>query len=612
MTGKVLNLTELIVPDQIGTEIARKWVEWNMFRAPKVADWDEVRRYVYATDTTKTSNSKLPWKNKTTIPKLCQIRDNLHANYIASLFPNRKWLLWEAANKDASAIEKKNAITNYMSWVISQDSFKSEIAKCVLDYIDYGNAFGTVDWTDQRTETDDKTQVGYVGPSIQRISPLDIVFNPTASTFESSPKIIRSLVSLGEIKDRLRSMSPSEDQDAWKDLYQYLRNLRQHVHDQVGTELHVKDAYYNVDGFGTYRQYLESNYVEVLTFYGDLYDYETDTLLKNHKIMVVDRHKVISKKPNPSYFGFPPIFHVGWRKRQDNLWAMGPLDNLVGLQYRIDHIENLKADVFDLITFPPLKIKGYVEPFTWGPFQHIHVGDDGDVEMLAPPFQVLQANVEIENLQRLMEEMAGSPKEAMGFRSPGEKTKYEVQRLENAASRIFQNKIGQFEEQFVERLLNALLELARRNLSSALSIPVFDNEYNITVFTELSPLDLTGAGRVKPIAARHFAERAELVQNLTAFFGSQIGMDQAVKEHFSSVQTAKLFEDLLDLTDYGIVQPYVRISEMADAQRLLNASQQQVQGEAMAPNGIFPGGEDPMPEEMMPQGQPQPQPEGPV
>ena len=35
-----------------------------------------------------------------------------------------------------------------------------------------------------------------------------------------------------------------------------------------------------------------------------------------------------------------------------------------------------------------------------------------------------------------MEEMAGAPKEAMGFRSPGEKTAYEVQRMENAASQV--------------------------------------------------------------------------------------------------------------------------------------------------------------------------------
>jgi hypothetical protein len=27
---------------------------------------------------------------------------------------------------------------------------------------------------------------------------------------------------------------------------------------------------------------------------------------------------------------------------------MGPLDNLVGLQYRIDHLENAKADALDL------------------------------------------------------------------------------------------------------------------------------------------------------------------------------------------------------------------------------------------------------------------------
>ena len=39
----------------------------------------------------------------------------------------------------------------------------------------------------------------------------------------------------------------------------------------------------------------------------------------------------------------------------------------------------MHADVFDLITFPPLKIKGYVEDFEWGPFARIYVGEEGDV-----------------------------------------------------------------------------------------------------------------------------------------------------------------------------------------------------------------------------------------
>src|SRR5690606_7291108 len=134
---------------------------------------------------------------------------------------------------------------------------------------------------------------------------------------------------------------------------------------------------------------LESNYCEVLTFYGDIYDENTDTLLKNHVIKVVDRHKVFSKRVNPSHFGTAPIWHAGWRVRPDNLWAMGPLDNLVGMQYRIDHLENMKADVFDLIAYPPLAIRGYVDEFEWGPFEKIFLGDEGQIDVLSPDVQAL-------------------------------------------------------------------------------------------------------------------------------------------------------------------------------------------------------------------------------
>jgi hypothetical protein len=113
-----------------------------------------------------------------------------------------------------------------------------------------------------------------------------------------------------------------------------------------------------------------------------------------------------------------------------------------------------------------------------------------------------------------MEEMAGAPKEAMGFRSPGEKTKYEVQRLENAASRVFQNKINQFEE-IVEPLMNAMLELARRNMSGTMTIKVFNDEFKTSSFQSLTVEDITGIGRIKPVAARHFAEQADLIQNVT-------------------------------------------------------------------------------------------------
>jgi hypothetical protein len=589
VSGKTMDLSELIVPDQLGTTIANNFIKWDTLRANKVVAWKEVQQYIYATDTTQTTNSKLPWNNKTTLPKLCQIRDNLYANYIATMFPKRKWLVWEGDDQESQVKDKKDTIESYMSWVIDRTSFKKEVNKLVLDYIDYGNCFATVEWVDGTVELPDRSQVGYTGPMLRRVNPLDIVFNPISPTFDESPKIIRTLVSLGEVKKFLEKQSANTDElDVNQKIYEYLREFRQsYLQASVDNDIAVKDNLFQIAGFTDFRSYLQSNYVELLTFYGDLYDYETDTLYENHVITVADRHKVLSKKPNPSFFGQAPIYHAGWRVRQDNLWAMGPLDNLVGMQYRIDHLENLKADVFDLIAFPPLKIKGYVEDFKWGPFEQIVVGDDGDVEVLSPAVQALNADLQIDRLQMQMEEMAGAPKEAMGFRTPGEKTMYEVQRLENAAARIFQNKVAQFEQTMIEPLLNAMLEMARRKMS-AQTIRVFDNEFEVVRFQNLTKTDITGTGRIRPMAAQHFAERANQIQNITNFFQTLVQADPDIKLHWSSIKLAKLTEDLMDLDTQDLVEPFIRITEQADAQRMLASHQEQLAMEGSVRPGLFP------------------------
>jgi len=590
MVGKVLELTDILKPDELGSAIGNKWIEWNMFRQTKLTDWTETRKYIFATDTTKTTNHKLPWNNKTTIPKLCQIRDNLFANYVATMFPPTQstWLSWEADNPSDQELSKARSIESYMQFVVDQTNVKLELEKLVLDYIDYGNAFAMPEWLDETVELEDgTTQAGYVGPGIRRISPLDIVFNPTAPSFRSSPKIIRSLLTMGEVKDLIQkgTITDDEKQEA-NELWSYLTGIRESVRNHTGRVIVEKDALYQVDGFGSFEDYLRDDLVEVLTFYGDFFDHSTGEFFKNHIITVADRHKVISKRPNPSIFGYAPIYHVGWRNRQDNLWAMGPLDNLVGMQYRIDHLENLKADIYDLTAYPVVFIRGYVEDFEWGPLERIYGGDDGQVELVAPDVQALQANFEITNLEAKMEEMAGAPKEALGFRTPGEKTAFEVQRLENAASRIFQTRSAQFEQQMTEPLLNGMLELARRNLTSE-TIRLFDTEFNVATFQQLTVEDITGSGRIRPKAAQHFAEKANLIQNLNNFFGSPLGANEDVQMHISGIKLAKLVEELLEIENRELVQPYVRLSERADAQRQAAAQEELFAEELRTPTGLF-------------------------
>ncbi len=590
MAGKVIKLEGVLEPDHMAQSIANSYISWKMGRAAKETAWTEVRQYIYATDTTTTTNAKLPWKNKTTTPKLAQIRENLYANYYATLFPKREWLEWEAGDDESDNPEKKAKIENYMFWVTDQPEFYTEIQKLILDYIDYGNVIAGTDWYDETVELKDGiVKRGFTGPVPVRISPLDIVFNPIAPSFASSPKIVRTIVTLGELKDMVERMAmyPEQAVDS-KKMFEYLRDYRQHASTAAGIgDLSEKDSYLMVDGFTSYRHYLDSDYVEVLTFYGDAYDRENDKLYKNHIITVVDRHKLISIRPNPSIFGRPPLYHAGWRPRQDNLWAMGPLDNLVGMQYRIDHIENLKADCFDLMAFPPIKVKGYVSDFTWQPFEKIYVGDDGEVQPLPPDVRILQANSEIEGLMAKMEEMAGAPKEAMGFRNPGEKTMYEVQRLENAYSRIFHSKVAQFEQFILEPLLNAMLELARRQTTTS-KVPVYDKDYGVLSFDDITPEDLTGVGRIRPIAARHLAERAEVIQNLTNLFNSPIGQDPAIMQHWSTIGMSKMLEEMFNLKEYKIVKPYVRLSEQADAQMKGNSLEEQNLMKTATPSGIAP------------------------
>lgn len=584
MAGNVLDLDSFLQKDNLGCKIAMQWHEWNMRRQDRVGAWKEVREYVYATDTSQTNNRELPWKNSTTIPKLCQIRDNLVANYMATLFPRRKWLRWIGGTEEDNSREKREAIVNYMSNVIEHPRFKEEITKCVLDYIDYGNVIAMPEWVDETQELADKTQVGYVGPMTRRIGPLDLVFNPVADSFRTTPKIVRSIITLGEVKKEIEKVSHDENREAMEKLWGYLKDYR-HAISTYGSELSVKNDYFSMDGFDSFTAYLKGDYCEVLTFYGDIYDIENDKFYQNYVIKVVDRHKILDMRPNPSYFGTAPLRHAGWRPRQDNIWAMGPLDNLIGMQYRLDHIENLKADLFDLFTFPPIKVKGDIEQFTWGPAVKIFMDIDSDVEAMWPTGNTTNtANIEIAQLTSLMEEMAGAPKEALGFRSPGEKTAYEVQRLENAASRIFQHRIAQFEEQFLEPHLNDLLELGKRNMTSQ-QIRVFDDELKFYTFMTLSSDDISGSGRIKPIGARHFAEQAQVVQNLSNFSQSTMGQDPMVMQHFSSIKIAQMMEDLLNISEYDLVQPFVRLAEQADAARLAQSQEESVLMEAQTATG---------------------------
>jgi hypothetical protein len=561
--------------DALANKIADMWTRWDTARSVWKSDKQELRNYLFATDTRKTSNSKLPWKNSTVTPKLTQIRDNLHANYMAALFPSENWFFWEATDKGIELTKKRYAITNYMKQKLKASNFQLLVSQLVNDYIDFGNVIVTYDYV-RDTISDDTGNVvsKYVGPKAYRINPTDLVFNPLSETFDKTPVVRRMLKSLGDLMTDVET-KPALNYN--KGILNKALQFRQNYRDDPEFKKEINMA---IDGFGSADEYLESDMVELLEFWGDIYDPDTKTLLRNQLVTIIDRKWVLRKQPNPMWTGSKPMFHCGWRLRTDNLWAQGPLDQLVGMQYRIDHLENLKADVFDLIAYPIMVVKGNtVEEFEYEPGATVFVGDEGGLEFLRPDATVLQADLQINELMNRMEELAGAPKQAMGIRSPGEKTKYEVQSLENAAGRIFQSKVSWFERNILEPLLNGMLAESVRNFEGVERIRTVDEDYGTVSFVEVTKDDLMAAGKIYPLGARHYGEQARFIQELSQTMAAVQAMP-TVAAHISGKAIAKALEENLGWQNYRIVQDNAMIFEQAETQRLMNQVSEDIQTEA--------------------------------
>jgi hypothetical protein len=572
MAGTTIDLQTMIDPHGLAEDIADRWTQWHNARRTKIEEWKELRNYIYATDTRTTSNSKLPWTNSTTTPKLTQIADNLHANYFSALFPQKRWFRFEANDADSDIKSKRDVIQAYMENKIRQSDFVETTSKLINDYIQYGNCFATVEFSRDYTEYEDgERSVNYVGPKLVRISPFDICFNPLAASFGESPKIVRTMMSMGELA---RKIEETVDNEYLNKIFEKMVNNRAAV---SGNDVDIDKSHaFTADGFTNLNEYYESNFVELMTFYGDIYDADTKVFHKNRVITIVDRAYVIYNEQNPSWLGKSPIYHAGWRERPDNLYAMGPLDNLVGMQYRIDHLENLKADVFDQIAYPIIKIRGDVEDFDFEPAARIYMGEEGDVGYLAPDSTALNADFQIANLEAKMEMMAGAPREAMGIRSAGEKTAFEVQQLMTAAGRIFQHKTAHFERVFLEPILNGMIEAARRNMDYADTIRVLNEDSGVFFFEEITKEDIMANGKIVPMGARHFAERAQRVQGLTQLYQIKLA-DPTVAVHLSGKEFARILAD--ELGEPALFGDNITVSEQLETQRMTNEAEVQFEEE---------------------------------
>ena len=566
-----LEIYKLQEPDSLATAIANKYVAWDNSRDRWYADARETLENLYATSTHDIFTQYHDWDNSTHIPKMTQIRDMLITYYLDAMFGLPDFVDWEPYDEKGTNFELKNTLKSVMKQMLNDSDFKPTIRQLVEDYVDYGNAFATaVPYRKTLQES-----IIYEGPKAFRIDPMDIFFDPLASSFEQAPKIIRTTMTLGELMQSAEQFT--DDQNLFNKAFKKALKKRHQIYNTIAANNKdaIVDDMCHIAGFDSWSTYYASDVVELLTFYGDLYDCDTGKLHKKCRIVVMDRAYVLLEEPIKD-FGFGcNIFKAGWRDRKDNLWSMSPLDNIKGMQYMVDFLENKRADVFNFISNPMVVTQGDAEmPEYLFPGCHIGLDTDATIQFIKPDATALQADLYIDRYLNQMEEMAGMPKEAMGFRTPGEKTAFEISQLNTAASRLFNEKVHKFETEMLEPLLTLMIRLYLSDPDKIVRIKVVDEE-GLVSFENVNIEDIKTEGRFVAVGSTTYTEKAQIAQTLMQLSNTALYADPLVSNWIDPKTVAKALIYSTGLDKFNnILDQNARVKSELEMQRAAERANQ--------------------------------------
>ena len=575
--SQTFDIYSSIDKDSDAVAIAEKWQAWESSKQEWNNRYQETLQYLYATSTDEIysqAGTREDFASNTHIPKLTQIYDLLCTYYGEALFSLSDYITWEGEAKDTLALTKRKHIKDFVKGMLNKGGFREKTLHLLQDYVASGNPFVMPEWK-QEFKYDDKggSTLVWEGAIARIINPLDIVFDPTCKDFAHSPKIIRSVVSLGDLK------LMSQHDETMKKAFDKMIANRQKVRAAMTQGDTIVGDSLNIAGFGSLSSYMCSDSCELLEFYGDLYDIEKDMLKSKKKIIIMDRSVVLSEEDMLPINNYNYIFKGGWRDRPNCLWSMSALENLLGMQYRIDFLENKRADCYDFISNPQVVEKGDVTaPEVVAPGAKWHCDKDADVRYLSPDSTILTADNYIAMYEQKMDAFAGAPKEALGFRTPGEKTAFEVQQLMNAATRIFNRQIRKFEVEVFEPIVNAMYELfLYMKKGQKISIKTTNDEYNTPTIIEVSVDDLRGDGAIRAVGSEYYSDRAQTAQTLMQLGNSALFMSPEVLANISPKVLGQVFLDVSGLNKYpDVFRENSRIYEAGEQQVLSQQVMKQI------------------------------------
>lgn len=123
-----------------------------------------------------------------------------------------------------------------------------------------------------------------------------------------------------------------------------------------------------------------------------------------------------------------------------------------------------------------------------------------------------------------------------------------------------------------------MLEAARRNMDYADTIRVLNDDTGLFFFEQITKEDIMANGKIVPMGARHYAERANRIQNLTQLYQLKLS-DPTMAAHLSGKEFARLLAD--ELGEPALFAENITVTEQMETQRVATEAQVQFEEEQM-------------------------------
>lgn len=570
---------------QIASLITDRWVTlWEQRKKLRSMD-HEVQEYLHATSTKGTANQKdhEGQGHTTNIPMLYKTKEMLVALYMDMIFPSTSYMKWTGqAAVDKKTVSKGQATAEYMRKKMAYRPNAKAALQLITDFVERGRVASLTGFERVMRENKVGTKdVYYEGPTIKRLHPESYVFDVTATDVQSTPKIIRQVYPMAQIM----RMHEDGSKIYTKEIMNKLTSRRRES--QAGfSEDRAKYITMNMHGLGNYSAYLQSGNVEVLVFLGDLYDNVSNTLLRDQHILIVDRADVLYQETSTMITGDNFHYHV-YEPFENTLGGLGPLHKVVGLQYALNHTQNMKANAVDLEVKPPTKFMGGDATQEIEPGARLIMDTDEDISFLNVQTQALQLNNDQSFTMGMYEQVTGIPSELSGIRTPGEKTATEHNSIISSGQRIPLTKAKYFEQFFWEPILQSMLEIAKENMQGTDFVAILNTETGQQDFMEVGRDDLAASGDIAPIGARGLAEESRALREFLEITQNPV-MAQLLQPHISGKQLARKVEKSLNWEHSGVLRDFVQLTEQAELQDLATVADQKGQEHQLTPEDPEP------------------------